>query len=417
MTWWDYRSGNGDVYAQHILVSGNVDPAWPVDGLSLCTAPDGQVPGSIVADGSGGAIVVWADLRNGDDIDVYAQHVLASGMVDPSWPVDGRALASGPALQGNPKMVGDGAGGAIVAWTDAHRGPDGYYVGTYDIYAQHVLVSGDLDPAWPASGLAVCTAPDDQLLAGMVTDGAGGAIVAWLDLRSGYHPRDVYAQHIMVSGVSDPAWPADGLAICTAPSAGGRNSIAIAADGTGGAILTWQDYQTTSYEIYAHHVRRSGVLDPAWPTDGRALCNAGDDQTLPLIAGEAVGRAIVVWLDYRNGDYDIYALRVFTQSAAAPRGPHAVEKPGLRIVQGDHSRDEITIRFEVAAKEQVSIEVFDTAGRAVRTLVDRQELTAGTHGLSWDGVDRSGRRLPRGVYLVRVSLGAQTVTGKALLLK
>ena len=62
----------------------------------------------------------------------------ASGAVDPAWPLDGRAVRTGPLLQQTPALVSDGAGGAVITWLDA-RG------GTGDIYAQHVLASGAVE--------------------------------------------------------------------------------------------------------------------------------------------------------------------------------------------------------------------------------------------------------------------------------
>src|SRR5207344_1673422 len=97
--WLDYRSGlsTPDIYAQRVLASGVVDPAWPADGRAVCTANGEQQNPAIVPDGAGGAFVTWADLRDGIS-DIYAQRVLASGVVDPAWPADGLALctASGP---------------------------------------------------------------------------------------------------------------------------------------------------------------------------------------------------------------------------------------------------------------------------------------------------------------------------------
>jgi hypothetical protein len=40
--------------------------------------------------------VVWQDLRD-PKINVFAQHVLASGELDLRWPLDGRALLGDPA--------------------------------------------------------------------------------------------------------------------------------------------------------------------------------------------------------------------------------------------------------------------------------------------------------------------------------
>src|SRR5262249_61536533 len=121
-----------DMYAQRVLASGAVDPAWPANGRALCSAAGHQVNPEIVADGAGGAIVAWQDTRS-DPSDIYAQHVRASGTVDPAWPADGRALCSAANAQANPAIVADGAGGAIVTWEDARRGI------ARGIYAQHVL--------------------------------------------------------------------------------------------------------------------------------------------------------------------------------------------------------------------------------------------------------------------------------------
>lgn len=196
VAWMDYRSGSSDIYAQHVLASGVVDPAWPTDGTALCTAPVYEVLSCIVSDGAGGAIVTWV----GGSYGVRAQHVLSSGVVDPAWPVDGRELLPG---EGTIVTVSDGAGGAYIAWS----GPIGggpVYSGYYDIHAQHVLASGDLNPAWPINGLAVCSAPRDQRFPAFVSDGTGGAFLTWGDDRpSG---RGDYVQHLLPSGV-DPAWP------------------------------------------------------------------------------------------------------------------------------------------------------------------------------------------------------------------
>ena len=50
----------------------------------------------------------------------------------------------------------------------------------------------------------------------IISDGSGGAIIAWMDSRSGAH-CDIYAQRINASGVVQ--WTADGVAISTAAGA------------------------------------------------------------------------------------------------------------------------------------------------------------------------------------------------------
>ena len=72
--------------------------------------------------------------------------------------------------------------------------------------------------AWPNSpftNVPLCTAANSQWSQTIVSDGAGGAIVTWYDYRSG-ETSDIYAQHVLASGGADPAWPADGRALCSA---------------------------------------------------------------------------------------------------------------------------------------------------------------------------------------------------------
>src|SRR5262245_8077569 len=87
--------------------------------------------------------------------------------------------------QNFPTMVPDGAGGAIIAWSDFRNG-------NIDIFAQHITAAGTVAGGWPASGLAICTAASDQFGPRIVADGAGGAILTWMDARNGTN-LDIYA--------------------------------------------------------------------------------------------------------------------------------------------------------------------------------------------------------------------------------
>src|SRR5437868_2622448 len=109
--------------------------------------------------------------------------------------------------------------------------------------------------AWPnqsSLNLPVSTAAGNQQSPMVVSDGRGGALVTWQDSRPSATGTDIYAQHILASGIVDPAWPADGRAVCAA--SGSQGSPTLAADGAGGAIITWSDSRNPSADIYAQHV-------------------------------------------------------------------------------------------------------------------------------------------------------------------
>src|SRR5512143_462593 len=129
----------------------------------------------VAGDGKRGAIVVWQDRRSGSTDKIYLQRLNAAG--NPLWPSQGVSVAATPGFQYYPQVVGDGSGGAIVAWQDNRNGVD------YDIYVQRV--AGDGSVRWAANGVRVCGAPGQQYNPQLISDGSGGTIVAWQDRRDG----------------------------------------------------------------------------------------------------------------------------------------------------------------------------------------------------------------------------------------
>ncbi|HPF35375.1 MAG TPA: S8 family serine peptidase [Candidatus Krumholzibacteria bacterium] len=75
-----------------------------------------------------------------------------------------------------------------------------------------------------------------------------------------------------------------------------------------------------------------------------------------------------------------------------------------------------TIAFDLAADGPVSLEVFDTRGRLVRSLVDGR-LQAGAHAVVWDGRDARGGSVASGTYLFRLRAGDVTEHRKMALVR
>jgi hypothetical protein len=59
------------------------------------------------------------------------------------------------------------------------------------------------------------------------------------------------------------------------------------------------------------------------------------------------------------------------------------------------------IEYETVAKDPVRLEIYDVAGRLVRTF-DGSTPQPGTHQVLWDARDDAGREVPAGIYLYRV---------------
>ena len=107
------------VFCVLIIAAPSVWANWVQDGVALCTATGGQYYPTIVSDGAGGAIVTWYDYRSGN-ADIYAQRVNSSGTVQ--WTANGVAISTATNSQDTPTIVSDGAGGAIITWRDYRSG-------------------------------------------------------------------------------------------------------------------------------------------------------------------------------------------------------------------------------------------------------------------------------------------------------
>jgi len=274
---------------------------WDPGGEPLSVEEFNQERPRLVSDGAGGAIVVWEDARLGVPYpQIYAQRVLSDGTA--AWATNGVSLSGRGGVYW-PDLAEDGAGGAIVTWVDERAG-------NRDVYAQRVLSDGTA--AWTTGGISVCAAPGGQVVVdGIASDGAGGAIVAWEDYRGG--DSDVYVQRVLSDGTA--AWTADGICLTAADDYQGW--AVVTSDGAGGALVAWVDNRDGQPDIYAQRVRSDGTA--AWATDGVALCTAVQYQTMPVLVGDGAGGALVVWQDRRAGEYniDLYAQRVLSDGTVA----------------------------------------------------------------------------------------------------
>ncbi len=287
--WQDARRGNRDIYAQHLNAEGDI--LWDLNGIPLCTEDSAQGWPEAISDNSGGAIVLWGEARHGSQ-DIYAQRVDANG--DKLWASEGIPVCVDPALQENIVLIPDGEGGVIAAWEDWRNG-------NQDIYAQRIAPDGTM--LWGENGIAVCQIPGDQYDPVLVNDGEGGAVVVWWDIST--PDWDIYAQRISATG--EKQWNETGMPVCTV--AGNQGGPLAVSDGQGGAIVAWVDYRMDPIgDLYAQHLGADG--NQQWDADGVPICTLQNAQQQPTAISDGQGGIILTWWDERDIYSDIYAQRV-----------------------------------------------------------------------------------------------------------
>jgi hypothetical protein len=176
------------------------------------------------------------------------------------WTPGGEVICSAYGWQDSPSIVSDGVGGAFVAWADARE------VYGYDLYVQRVDANGNV--LWTLDGVRVESHVLDQpgyAKIQLVSDGAGGAIIVFKA-----YSGTLLAQRVDAN--ADLLWTGNFFwnALDIFQEGGdllwGCLDFDAISDGAGGVIVTWswhwQDafLQPVYYRVSAQRVDANGNL-------------------------------------------------------------------------------------------------------------------------------------------------------------
>jgi hypothetical protein len=194
----------------------------------------------------------------------------------------------------------DGSGGAIIGWTDLRASE-------YEIFALRLTAAGTRAAGWPVNGAWVRSGAGSGFLYQVLEDGAGGAFFLW---GGGPTDNSAYLQRLTDVGQSAPGWPDYGLQVH--PAGGAR----IVQDGNGGVLITWV---AASDHLYAQRITSSGAVAPGWPVGGLPVCVASGAKSGLVLVPDGAGGALLAWGDRRGGTLDdLYATHIDASGEIAP---------------------------------------------------------------------------------------------------
>jgi FlgD Ig-like domain len=220
---------------------------------------------------------------------------------DAAWPhlsSTNLSVSTSTFNQFNPLICSDTKGGAFVLWSDARTSGS---TGT-DLYAQHILATGVIDPAWPATDLPVCTAVGEQNSAVMIADGAGGFYAAWVDGRSGTNLP--YGIRVQANGTNAAGWPANGLLLSNSGRA--MENPAVALDDAGGVYFAWDEqFVGVDFDPFVQRLTGSGAQYLGFGSQGKDLNLDTHTQRRPKLIRNDLGSVFVLYEDNSGGNYDL----------------------------------------------------------------------------------------------------------------
>jgi len=78
---------------------------------------------------------------------------------------------------------------------------------------------------------------------------------------------------------------------------------------------------------------------------------------------------------------------------------------------------ETTIQFALPTQSNVRLEIYNTLGQRVRTLVANEVFQAGTYHVVWDGRNDHNQVVPSGMYIYRITAGDFVDSKRMMFLK
>jgi len=113
---------------------------------------------------------------------------------------------------------------------------------------------------------------------------------------------------------------------------------------------------------------------------------------------------------------DTTVITVTNPVAGVWVGP-AIGPPLVPRVAPSPFRDRAHLRFSTAHDGALRVEVFDLAGRIVRTLLDESQAAAGEYDLGLEVHSGDGSRLAQGLYFYRIQTPEGTARGRFMVLR
>lgn len=418
--WSRYRDiyGPGDVYGKRLDSSGA--PVGSIFRISIGNTVSASFPCG-AWDGEN-YLVVWQEGFPTQESKIKGQFVSPSGgFVGDNFLIRPSDLPSGTS-QIYPGLAFDGTN-YLCVWDDDRAG-------TRDIYGQFISPDG----SFVGDDFVISSAVDDQMLVAVEWSGSN-YLAVWADYRDDSDDAGIYGQLISPDGTLI----GENFAISVTSEACGRSWPSIASSGKSFLVVWEQDFLEYSKESKITDERsillRAAGIEPSRPLVWHDVYA----QEISL-TGELIGDVIpvctalyhqwdtdvgsdgedylVVWDDSRNGNqYSvIYGYIVTSSAPPSIQGQDGITPTLCTSVFPNPVHNSVAIEFSLPYASRIVVDMYTITGQRVQQIFVG-EKEPGTHTEHWNLLDKTGNRVPPGVYLYRISTEQESTVGKMVVLE
>ena len=293
--------GSGILRTQHVLPTGDLDPAWPADGIVACSDVGPRSEIGLVADPAGGCYAWWLAGSGTSTATLRVRRIGSDGTPDVRWPASGKSLGTTLASW-RPSVIPDGSGGLYASWSSSSFAETGN-----NALVARLGPTGAAPAGWSPLVRAMGSLPDVNLSPAIARAADGGVFCVWARWSSDSTalPHAFCAKRLMPSGALASGWPLDGLVLADFHPWALRNlfkdqMVAAASDASGGfyALLLDPVADDPSHDWMTTTVLRrqtDGTASPAWPAAGPPLADTPQpmlDGAPPRLVSDGAGNVV-----------------------------------------------------------------------------------------------------------------------------
>jgi hypothetical protein len=364
----------------------------PYDSLNAATEP-------VLAVGDSSHVyIVYPKATDGDNDLYYAVYNSLTRVMGPSQP-----LVIDPASSANLPSVATTRNGVLnVVWADSRVGAKQEL-----FWKQFVPGSGWTADQQIVFSTGIATQPS------LTASYDGHLHLVWRDNRDANN-EIYYKEYVPGAG-----WDAADTRLTV--QATGQIEPQVDADPVDNAYVVWTDSRNGSSnpDIF-YKERKGGVWGADVPLVYAATDTTNSVQHFPAITHDGIGQTYVAWTDERypasigKNKEAFYKIGYGFVTAV-----ETVRAPALARLLKNYPNPfnpRTTVEFTLKRDATTTLRVYDARGRLVRTLLSGY-VAAGSHSVTWNGMDDTGRSAASGVYFLRLQAAGEYLSRTVNLLK
>jgi hypothetical protein len=412
--WLENQNNKSILMAQHVDSTGI--QLWGKKAITLSNFNQSVLSYSVQISDFSAIYLAWQIQKS--EKEIYHQLLSLNGKQ--LWGPGGKIATTKKGNKTNPQVL-TADSTIILSWTNEINKDKDIFIQKFNNKGIH---------RWK-DDIAVVQLPRDQFGQKLLSDGKGGAIIAWIDKRLESVRPDIYAQRISSSGKQ--LWGPLGIAIASHNNSE-KSYPSIVSDLRGGAIAIFKEIRESKGEIYAQKIFNTGTY--VSQIIGVKAVLIGDSVKVSWYsANESKGTNYdierTVQTENRSSQWNVIG-NIKSGTISNAKYYEFVDLPNekgtlfYRIVQKDNQgniqpsdvskveffeskgkislgqnlpdpfTDETTILFYLSEPSWIKFEFFNSHIELIKEL-DRQEYPKGENKIVFSGKD-----LPVGVYFYRV---------------